>query len=154
MRPTAANIATIAQRMRQLFASFRVAPAIDEGDGRFSAELDGSSATIDAGPFIVDRSRTGPRTLPSAVVRPRGFRIEISMMPMLPQIMTQYAAPPTPGGGLRQSFPKSSPDGEHLSTKTWFTPDARGSGPFLVVEVEIGRDLGQHFVDAVLAQIY
>jgi hypothetical protein len=149
-----ADIATIAQRMRQLFASFRVAPAIDESDGRFSAELDGYIATIHAGPFVVDRSGTGPRTLESAVVRPRGFRIEISVMPMLPQIMTQYAMPPCPGSGLRVSFQTGSPQGEHLSTITWFTPDAQGSGPFLVLEVEIGRDLGRHFVDAVIAQIY
>src|SRR5262245_45377489 len=152
--PAPPPIPEIARRMRRLFAAWQLAPQIEESPERFLAELDVHTRVIAAGPYIIDRRPNHPpHTLPTSVPGPRGFELEISMMPMLPQIMTQYAPPPSPGGGLLQQFDNWTPDGELLSTSLWFTPNTGDRGPYLVVELETGRDVPTEFATAVLDQI-
>jgi hypothetical protein len=152
--PALPQLSEIARRLRRLFAAWHLAPQIEESAERFTAELDVHSREIAGGPYIIDRRPNHPpHTLTSAVPGPRGFELEVSMLPMLPQIMTQYAPQWSPRGGLLQQFDNTSPGGELLSTSLWFTPDAGGQGPFLVVELQTGRDVPPDFANAVLDQI-
>jgi hypothetical protein len=154
MTPTR-DVKEIAARMRRLFADRGLAPAIEETAESFSARLDVSEREIAGGAYIIDRRQDHPpHTFTAEVAGPQGFALDVSMMPMLPQIVTQYVAPPSPRGGILQQFPNATPDGELLSTTVWFAPDAdRPSGPYLVIELETGAKLSADFATAVLDRI-
>jgi hypothetical protein len=134
-----------------MFAERGLAPAIEEGDGDFTASLDIAQRVIAGDAYVIDRRpNRPPHDLIVDIPGPRGFRLEISLMPMLPQIMTQYASPPTPRGGVLYQRANQAPDGEVLSHELWFAPERQGSGPYLVIEIETGVEVPADFADAML----
>jgi hypothetical protein len=146
MTPTR-DVKEIASRMRRLFAERGLAPTMDESDGHFSAVLDVSVREIDGGPYVIDRRPNRPHhRIESEIAGPRGFSLDVSLTPMLPQIVTQYSAPPSPRGGIFQQLDNHAPDGTHLSTSMYFAPERfGGADPFLVVELQTGLEVPADF---------
>jgi hypothetical protein len=61
--------------------------------------------------------------------------------------------PPSPRGGILARFENRDPDGHPLSTRYYFSPDADGKGPYLIVELDVGTAVATDFVDAVFDRI-
>ncbi len=140
--------------MRRLFAERGLAPTIEEGDNFFAASLDVVRREIAGDAYVIDRRpNRPPQNILVDIPGPRGFRLDISLMPMLPQIMTQYASPPSPRGGVLYQRANQAPDGEVLSNKLWFAPERLASGQYLVVELETGVEIPAELDDAMLDQI-
>jgi len=152
--PATTDLAEIAARMRRLFAERGMQPKIESDATHFAATFAVREREIDGGPYVIDRRRPRPQhVIPTRVPDRNGYELRIERTDYLPQIMTQYFSPPSPRGGLLVQFVNNAPDGRALSTRTYFSPEARGTGPYLVVQLDVGPAAPHDLVDAVLDRI-
>ncbi|MBI3180986.1 MAG: hypothetical protein HYZ28_02450 [Myxococcales bacterium] len=150
----AMEMAEIGRRLSVVFRDHRVSPRVEVGADRLEAAFGLKKRQVDITQFIIDRRPNRPRQVSEQEVPiGKGFRLSVERTRHIPQLLTQFVAPPGPE---LQRFEHRSPKGELLSVQRWYGPKSLWHElpePVLLYSIETGAKVEEAFVRDVRAAI-